>query len=154
MRQPIEDINAALLEDAASWDGAVEPLQIRDAATRRVHPNDITHKFWAALGEGNVAGRRGSDVFVFVTKDSDVSYGDFPMVDNSDYFGDVKMVAESISVDGRVHGPFVENYVKKGVATSSNMEDDMLVSLNDMNPGTENMVAFGYSQLGASGFDY
>jgi len=154
MRQPIEEINAALLEDVASWDGAVEPLQIRDVATRRVHPNDITHKFWAALGEGNVAGRRGSDVFVMIVKNSDISHGDFPMVDNSDYFGDVKMVSESISVDGRQRSPFVENYAKKGVVTSSNMEDDMLVSLNDMNPGTENLVAIGYSQLGASGFVY
>jgi len=154
MRQPIEEINAALLEDVVSWDGAVEPLQIRDVATRRVHPNDITHKFWAALGEGNVAGRRGSDVFVMIVKNSDISHGDFPMVDNSDYFGDVKMVSESISVDGRQRSPFVENYAKKGVVTSSNMEDDMLVSLNDMNPGTENLVAIGYSQLGASGFVY
>lgn len=154
MRQPIEEINAALLEDAASWDGAVEPLQIRDVATRRVHPNDITHKFWAALGEGNVAGRRGSDVFVTIVKNSDVSRGDFPMVDNSDYFGDVKMVSESISVDGRQRSPFVENYTKKGVVTSSSMEDNMLVSLNNMNPGTENLVAIGYSQLGASGFVY
>jgi len=154
MRQPIEEINAELLEDGASRDGSVEPLAVRDLATKRVHPKDIIHKLWAALGEGNVAERRGSDVFVQIVKDSDKRVGGFPMRDNSDHFGDVKVVVDSISDDDRRQGPFVEGYAPKGVMTSSSMESDMITALTGMTPGTENMVPIGYSQLGSSGFDY
>jgi hypothetical protein len=154
MRQPIEDINAMLLEDGASKDGSAEPLEIRDVATRRTHSRDVARKLWAALGEGNVADRHGSDMFVLIVKDSDVRVGGFPMVDNSDNFGDVKTIAENLSPDDRRIGPFVEGYAKKGVVSSLSMESDMITALTDMDPGTENMVPIGYSQLGSTGFDY
>ncbi len=154
MRQPINDINAMLLEDGASKDGSVEPFEIRDVATRRTHTKDVARKLWAALGEGNVADRRGSDVFVLIVKNTDIHVGGFPMIDNSDNFGDVKTCVESLSLDLRVNGPFIENYAKKGVMSSLSMESDMITALTGMNPGTENMMAAGYSQLGSTGFDY
>ncbi len=154
MRQPIEDINAMLLEDGASKDGSIEPFEIRDVATRRTHVKDVTHKLWAALGEGNVAARRGSDVFVLIVKNTDAHVGGFPMVDVSDKFGDVVTITESSSVDARRNASFVENYPKMGIMASLSMESDMVLALTNMSPGTENMLPQGYSQLGSTGFDY
>ncbi len=154
MRQPIEDINAELLEDEASWDGAVEPLQIRDVATRRVHPKNVDHKLNAALGEGNVADRSSSDVVVQVVKDADQHVGSFAMVDSSDHFGGILTSPESLTTDNRGRAPFTENYAPKGVQTSLSMESDLVAALSRMSPGTENALPEGYSQPGASGFDY
>ena len=134
------------------FDGVIEPFDIRDVVSMKIAKNRYGHKVWAALGEGNVSDRRSSDVFVHIVKNTDIRVGSFPMVDNSDHMGDVKMVVESISVDNRTCGPFIEDYGVKGVITSFSMESDMITALNSMTPGTDNLV--GYTQLGATGFDY
>jgi len=152
--QPIAEINAALLEDEASWDGAVEPLQIRDVATRRVHRLNIDHKFWGALGEGNVKDREGSDVFVSIVKHKETQVGDFALVDTVDTTGTLVTVVDSESVNTRKRGPFVEDYSKKGTFTSTKMESDMQTALSSMEPGTQNLLPDEYVQLGSTGFDY
>jgi len=134
------------------FDGVVEPFDIRDVVALKDEKIRYGHKVWAVLDEGNVANRRSSDVFVYIVKDTDIRVGSFPMVDSSDHMSDINTAAESISVDSRVCGPFIEDYSVKGVMLSFSMDDDMITALNSMKPGTDNLV--GYTQLGTTGFDY
>lgn len=152
--QPIAEINAALLEDEASWDGAIEPLQIRDIVTRRVHRLNVDHKFWGALGEGNVRSREGSDVIVSIVKHSERNVGSFAMLDNVDTIGGLVVVVDSGSSDTRARGPFIENYSKKGTISSTKMESDLAAAVAAMEPGTENLIPDSYVQLGSTGFFY
>jgi len=148
------DTGTDLDVDVNLYDGVIEPFDIRAVVARKVTSRRYGRKLCAALGEGNVVDRQSSDVFVERVKLSDVTYGNSAMVDNVNNFGGGAIIAVSISVNTRVKGPFVENYAPKGVMTSSNMEIEMFRVLSAMRPGTENMIADGYSQLGASGFVY
>ena len=152
--QSVEEINAALLEDEASWDGAIEPLQIRDIVSRRVHRLNVDHKLWGALGEGNIVSREGTDVFVHIVKFDERNVGSFPMLDNVDTYGSLVAVVESGSIDDRTRGPFVEDYPKKGTIASIKMESDMSAAVAAMDPGTENMLPDEFVQLGSTGFTY
>jgi hypothetical protein len=152
--QPIAEINAALLEDEASWDGAIEPLQIRDVVSRRVHRLNIDHKLWGALGEGNVHDREGSDVVVHIVKHTEKTIGSHAMLDNVDTYGSLVAVVESGSSDTRTRGPFVEDYTKKGTISSTKMESDLAAAVAAMEPGTENLIPDSYVQLGSTGFFY
>lgn len=140
--------------DARIFDGVMEPFDIRDVVSLKPASERYGRKLWAALGEGNVAERRGSDVVQQIVKDADAHVGSFAMVDGSDHFGGILTSAESLTTDNRGRAPFTENYPKKGILTSSDMESDLVSALSNMSPGTENMLPEGYSQPGASGFDF
>lgn len=150
----IIDSGTDLDVDVRNFDGVIEPFDIRDIVALKPVPMQYGRKMWAALGEGNVADRRGSDVIVHIVKKTDAKAGSFAMVDSSDHFGDILTTAESITTDNRVRAPFTENYPKKGIVTSLNMEVDVTAALSAMSPGTENLLPEGYTQPGASGFDY
>lgn len=148
------DISGLFEDEIPSVDGAMEPLTIRDLATLRVHTSKITHKVCSFLEEGNTETRDSSDGFVIIVKHTEKNIGSSAYVDTVDTMGSLVAVVESESIDERSHGPFNENYGKKGTFTSTKMESDMNVALSSMEPGTENMLPDEYVQLGSTGFDY
>lgn len=136
------------------YDGVIEPFAIRDVIALRRQFKAYERKLWAALGEGNVKNREGSDTFAWIVKASDVCIGSGAMLDNVDTTASLVTVVESGSTDTRKHGPFVENYAKKGIITSTKMDDDLKNVLANMNPPTENMLPDDYVQLGSTGYGY
>ena len=103
-RPSIEEINALLLEDVASKDGAVEPLDLRDVVTGKVQPQKAAHRVWGALDEGNVNDRASSEQFVQVVRPDEVHLGGFPFVDEADVVGNLPVRSEEMSPDHRRHG--------------------------------------------------
>ena len=114
----------------------------------------LEKKVWAALGEGNVQGREGSDVIVSVVKHTEKNVGAYSMLENVDTYGSLVAVVESGSSDTRKRGPFVEDYSKKGTISSTKMESDLVAAVAAMEPGTENLIPDSYVQLGSTGFFY
>jgi hypothetical protein len=154
-RLTIEEINAMLLEDVASKDGAVEPLDIRDVVTRKTNPKDVAHKVWGALDEGNVNDRASSEVFVVEVKRDDLHVGSFPFVDESDVIGTLPIASESISPDHRRHGSFHDDQENNGVIVDElTMESDMLSAVRAMRPPSDNVLPPTFVQAGATGFDF
>ena len=152
-RLTIEEINAQLLEDVASKDGAIEPLEIRDVVTRRT--KDAAHKVWGALDEGNINDRASSEVFVTEVNRADLHVGSFPFVDESDVIGELPLASESISPDNRRHGSFHDNQEPNGVLVDElTMESDLLAAVRAMRPPSENILPPTFVQAGATGFDY
>ncbi len=150
-----ENTNAKLLEDVASADGAVEPLEIRDLVTGRMHPKDVAHKMWGALDEGNINDRASSEVFVTEVKRDDLHVGSFPFVDESDVIGTLPIASESISPDHRRHGAFCDNQENNGIIVDElTMESDMLHAVRAMRPPSGNVLPPTFVQAGATGFDY
>lgn len=136
------------------FDGVIEPFHIRDVVALRRDFKAYERKLWGALGEGNVSDREGSDVFLNIMKLRDIEVGSFPVVDTVDTTGSLVTVVESESVNNRKHGPFVEDYTKKGTFASTKMESDMQIAVFNMTPGTENMLPDEYVQLGSTGFSF
>lgn len=153
-RQTTAEINALLIEGVASKDGAVEPIEIRDVVTRRVRPQDASHKIWGSTEEGNINDRMSSEVIVNMTPSRDVKVGTFPFEDESDVVGSLSLPSESISPDNRKKASFVDNQETNGVIVSSYMQNDLTAALRAMRPPTVNYQPPTYSQLGSNGFDY
>ena len=140
--------------DVNIFDGVIEPLHIRDLVALRRDFKAYEHKIWASLGEGNVRDREGSDVFTNIVKFKDLTVGSFAMVDTVDTMGTLVTVANSISVNTRIRGPFIESFLKKGTFSSTNMSNDMKTAVYAMEPPTENMLPDEYTQVGTSGFEF
>ena len=136
------------------FDGVMEPFHIRDVVALRREFKAYERKLCAALGEGNVKNREGSDVFFSIVKHKEKKVGAFAMVDVVDTIASLVIVVDSDSVDSRERGPFIEDYTKKGTFSSTRMESDIQVALSAMEPGTENMLPDQYVQLGSTGFFY
>lgn len=136
------------------FDGVMEPFHIRDVVALRRNFKAYEHKLCASLGEGNVKNREGSDVFFSIVKYIDKSVGAFAMVDVVDTIASLVIVVDGDSVDSRERGPFIEDYAKKGMISSTRMESDIQAALSAMEPGTENMLPDQYVQLGSTGFTY
>jgi hypothetical protein len=152
-RPTVAEINAMLLEDVGSKDGAIEPLEIRDVATRRTNPKDVAHKICGALEEGNVNDRTSSEVFISKARFDDLHVGSFPFEDEGDTVGDMSIVSESISPDNRRHGPFRDDQENNGVIVSTlTMEADMISALRSARPPSENVLPPTEIQVGANGF--
>lgn len=149
----INEINALLLEDVASKDGAIEPLELRDVVTHRTHSKDIAHKVWGALDEGNVNDRASSEVFFSASRRDDLYVGTFPFEDEADTVGDMSIMSESISPDNRRHGSFHDDQENNGIIVDeSNMSTDIQVALRAMRPPSENCLPPTHIQVGATGF--
>lgn len=147
-------INAELLEDTAPKDGTVEPLDIRDSATRRVHSTKIAHIICGNLEEGNPGGRNNTDIFIEKVKISDLNVGNFPFEDEADTFGNLQITTESNSPDNRKHGSFKDNQDISGIMISEfTMESDLIVALKSLSPPSENMLDVTYVIPGTRGFD-
>ncbi len=142
------DVNADV------FDGVIEPFAIRDVVALRRNFKAVEHRVCAALGEGNVKDREGSDVFDQVVKFRDVAVGSYAMLDNVDTVGGLVAAVDSGSSNTRKAGPFKEDYPKKGVILSARMERDLVAVLSQLNPPTENMIPDDFVQLGSTGFDY
>jgi hypothetical protein len=150
-----EEINARLLEDVASKDATVEPLEIRDVVTGRTHSKDVAHKVWGALDEGNINDRASSEVFITEVKRDDLHVGSFPFVDEADVVGTLHIASESISPDHRRHGAFCDNQENNGIIVDEQtMESDMLSAVRAMRPPSGNALPPTFIQAGATGFDY
>jgi hypothetical protein len=149
----INEINALLLEDVASKDGAIEPLELRDVVTHRTHSKDIAHKVWGALDEGNVNDRASSEVFIMKAHRDDLHVGTFPFEDEADTVGDMSIVSESISPDNRYHGIFHDDQEHNGIIVDElTMETDIKAALRAMRPPSENCLPPTHVQVGATGF--
>jgi len=140
--------------DVNIFDGVIEPFHIRDVVALRREFKAYEHKTWAALGEGNVRDREGSDIFTYIVKNREKYVGSFPLVDTVDTTGTLVTVVESESVNTRKRGPFIENYQKKGTFASTRMENDLKTAVSNMTPGTDNILPDEYVQLGTTGFDF
>ena len=153
MRKTIEEINATLLEDVASKDGAIEPLEIRDVVTHKT--KDAAHKVWGALDEGNINDRASSEVFVSEVKRDDLHVGSFPFVDEADVIGDLPLASESMSPNNRRHGSFNDSQENNGIIVDElYMESDMRAAVRAMRPPSGNALPPTFIQAGATGFDY
>lgn len=154
-RPTVEEINAILLEDVGSKDGAIEPLEIRDVATRRTNPKDIAHKVCGTLEEGNVNDRTSSEVFFSRARQADLHVGSFPFEDEANTVGDMPIASETISPDNRRHGSFRDDQEHNGIIVSElSMESDIKAALRAMRPPSENILPPNFVQVGATGFDY
>jgi hypothetical protein len=152
-RLTVEEINATLLEDVASRDGAIEPLEIRDVVTRKTR--DAAHKVWGALDEGNVNDRASSEVFVSSVKRDDLHVGSFPFVDEADVIGELPLASEAMSPDHRRHGSFHDDQENNGIIVDKiNMESDVLAAVRAMRPPSDNALPPTFVQVGATGFDH
>jgi hypothetical protein len=154
-RLTLDEINATLLEDVASKDGAIEPLEIRDVVTRRKNTRDVAHKVCAALEEGNVNDRASSEVFITKCNRLDLQVGSFPFEDEASTAGGLYVTSESISPDNRRHGSFHDEQELHGIIVDElSMDADMLAALRSMRPPSENTLPPTFIQLGATGFVY
>jgi hypothetical protein len=150
-----QEINKQLLEDAASKDGVIEPLEIRDVVTGMTHPRKVAHKIWGALDEGNINDRASSEIFISRVKRTDLQVGSFPFEDEANVIGQMPIPSESISPDNRRCGSFYDDQESKGIIIDTlNMESDMLRAIRAMQPPTENKLPPSYVQVGANGFTY
>lgn len=153
IRPTVAEINAILLEDVGSKDGTIEPLELRDVATRRTHPKDVAHKVWGALDEGNINDRASSEVFIVEARLDDLHVGTFPFEDEADIVGDMPIMSESISPDNRHHGVFHDDQEHNGIIVSElTMETDIKAALRAMRPPSENSLPPTHVQVGATGF--
>jgi len=154
-RLTIEEINAILLDDVGSKDGAIEPLEIRDVATRKVNPKDVAHKVWGALDEGNVNDRASSEVFVTEVHREDIHVGSFPFEDEADTIGELPIASESVSPDNRRRGSFHDDQeINEVIVDEVTMDVDMKAALRAMRPMGDNILPPTFVQAGATGFDY
>lgn len=148
------DNNLLQLEDVASADGTIEPLDIRKVVNLLTHPKDVSHKVWAALDEGNVNDRASSEVFITSAVFNDVHVGTFPFVDESDVVHTLPLHTETISPDNRKNGAFLDNQEHNGIIISTlTMENDIISALRAMRPPTVNSLPSTHIQLGSTGFD-
>ncbi len=152
-RPTVEEINAILLEDVGSKDGVIEPLELRDIATRKVNPKNVAHKLCGALEEGNVNDRESSEIFVSQVRIVDFRVGSFPFEDEADVVEDMSIASETISPDNRRNGSFHDDQEVNGVIVNSNMESDLKTALRAMRPPSENYLPPTYIQVGKNGFD-
>lgn len=148
----VEEINAELLAEQASSDGAIEPLEIRRIVALREQLKKAAHKPAGATEEGNVSETGGADSLVSVVKISDKELGVSPFVDEANSMGGLRVSTEELSPDNRKNRFFDDQKEVKGVIVSDAMESDVLEAVRAMSPGTENHVADEYMQLGATGF--
>lgn len=151
----INEINALLLEDVASKDGAIEPLELRDVITHRTHSKNIARKVWGVLDEGNVNDRASSEVFISETRRDDLHVGSFPFEDESDVIGDMQIASETISPDHRRHGSFRDNQENNEIIVDElTMETDLKAAVRSMRPMGGNSLPPTFVQAGATGFDF
>jgi hypothetical protein len=148
------DGNSLQLEDIASIDGTIEPLQIRKVVNLLTHPKDVSHKIWAALDEGNVNDRASSEIFITSAAFNDIHVGSFPFVDESDVVHTLPLHSETISPDNRKNGSFLDSQEHNGIIISTlTMENDIISALRAMRPPTVNSLPSTHIQLGSTGFD-
>lgn len=147
------NVTAQILEDVASKDGTIEPLEIRNVVNRKTHSKDVRHKLSGALDEGNVNDRMSSEVFVVIVKRSDLYVGSFPFLDEADIMGQMSVKSETISPDNRRQGPFYDNQENNEIIIDElSMENDLKVALRSMRPQGNNILPPTFIQVGATGF--
>ncbi len=145
----------ALVSDGAmANDGTMEPLQIRDVVSLKVHSKDVAHGIFGSLEEGNPTGRDRTDTWLHVVKRDQITVGTAPFEDESDTMGNLAISTTSLSDYNRVYGSFDDEQEHSGVMLSSTMPDDFRQYMLEMDPATENMIPPGYFAPGASGFTF
>lgn len=137
-----------------SSDGTVEPLQIRDVVSLRVHPKDVAHGTFGSLEEGNPTGRDRTDAWLHVVRRDQITVGSAPFEDESDTMGNLAISSTSLSDYRRTYGSYRDDQQHSGVMLSDDMPSDMRQYVTSMDPATENMMPPGYFAPGASGFTF
>lgn len=151
--QLIAEINADLMAEQASSDGAIEPFEIRRVVALQTHTSEVRRGQSAFLEEGNVSDTGGVDMFVSIVRYADRTTGITPFEDESSAMGDLRISSEERSADNRLAGVYDDQNTIKGVMESDLMEDDLLAAVRAMSPSSENYVPTSHIHVGVHGFD-